>query len=71
MFQKRIAIGREGYPFTLRDRHYPAGLCPAVERMHEHELLQYQPVSWSADDEQVAMMIDAFRKVHAQAATLT
>jgi perosamine synthetase len=71
MFQKRIAIGREGFPFTLRDRHYPAGLCPVVERMHNTELLQYQPVSWSADDEQVEMMITAFRKVHAQAASLT
>jgi len=70
MFQKRIAIGREGFPFTLRDRHYPAGLCPVVERMHTQELLQYQPVSWSVDDEQVEMMIDAFRKVHAQAHTL-
>jgi perosamine synthetase len=70
MFQKRIAIGREGFPFTLRDRHYPMGLCPVVERMHTKELLQYQPVSWSVDSEQLEMMIDAFRKVHARASSL-
>jgi dTDP-4-amino-4,6-dideoxygalactose transaminase len=71
MFQKRIAIGREGFPFTLRDRHYPMGLCPVVERMHNELLLQYQPVSWNVDDEQLEMMIEAFRKVHAQAHTLS
>jgi perosamine synthetase len=70
MFQKRIAIGREGFPFTLRDRHYPMGLCPVAERMHNSELLQYQPVSWSADDEQVEMLIEAFRKVHSNASTV-
>jgi dTDP-4-amino-4,6-dideoxygalactose transaminase len=70
MFQRRIAIGRDGFPFSLRPRTYPAGLCPVTEAMHEKHLLQFQPVSWHADEEQVEMMIDAVRKVHAHASAL-
>jgi dTDP-4-amino-4,6-dideoxygalactose transaminase len=64
MFQKRIAIGSEGYPFSLSDRVYPNGLCPVAEAMRETKLLQFQPVSWDADDDQVDMLIEAIDKVH-------
>lgn len=71
MFQKRIAIGSQGYPFNLSDVQYHDGLCPVTERLHESEIIQYQPVSWDPTDDQIDQMIDAFRKVHAQAANLT
>ena len=64
MFQKRIAIGSGGFPFNLSDRTYPDGLCPVAEAMRDTYLLQFQPVSWDADDEQVEMMIEAIHKVH-------
>src|SRR5262245_52842389 len=32
VFQKRIAIGRDGFPFTLTNRTYPTDLCPVAER---------------------------------------
>ena len=64
MFQRRIAIGGGGFPFNLGERTYPKGLCPVAEAMHETQLLQFQPVSWQADDEQVEMLIEAVRKVH-------
>jgi dTDP-4-amino-4,6-dideoxygalactose transaminase len=70
MFQKRIAIGSQGFPFNLSDRTYPKGLCPVAEAMHETRLLQFQPVSWQVDDEQVDMLIEAIRKVHRHAAAL-
>jgi dTDP-4-amino-4,6-dideoxygalactose transaminase len=70
MFQRRIAIGRHGFPFTLCGRHYPKGLCPVAEALHEVQLLQFQPVSWSADDEQIEMLIDAVRKVCMNASEL-
>ena len=56
---------RHGFPFTLRDRRYPPGLCPVAEAMHSSEMLQFQPVSWDVDDDQVDMLIEAIRKVHA------
>jgi perosamine synthetase len=71
MFQKRIAIGKDGFPFNLSDRIYPDGLCPVAEAMRDTRLLQFQPVSWDADDEQVEMMIEAIHKVHRSSAALT
>lgn len=70
MFQKRIAIGRDGFPFNLGNRTYAPGLCPVSEALHGAQLLQFQPVSWDADDEQVDMLIEAIRKVHRQASVL-
>jgi hypothetical protein len=70
MFQRRIAIGRDGFPFNLSDRTYPEGLCPVAEAMRDTNLLQFQPVSWDADDEQVEMMIEAIHKVHGARETL-
>jgi len=70
MFQKRIAIGSNGFPFNLSDRTYPSGLCPVAEAMRDTQLLQFQPVSWDADDEQVEMLIEAIRKVHRHAGAL-
>jgi perosamine synthetase len=70
MFQQRIAIGGKGFPFNLGARTYPAGLCPVAEEMRDAQLLQFQPVSWDADDDQVDMLIEAIRKVHNHAANL-
>lgn len=72
MFQKKIAIGSKGFPFNWagRQTHYPSGLCPVTERMHHQTLIQFQPVSWAVDDEQVEMLIEAARKVHRYARTI-
>ena len=40
MYQQRIAIGREGWPFSLRpERRYQRGDCPVAERMYFDELM--------------------------------
>ena len=62
-FQKRMGIGRDGFPFDHSEIDYADTVCPVVERMHESELVQFQPVSWDVDDEQLEMMIEAFYKV--------
>jgi dTDP-4-amino-4,6-dideoxygalactose transaminase len=71
MFQRRVAIGSKGFPFNLSDRTYPKGLCPVAEAMYGTHLLQFQPVSWEADDEQVDMLIEAIHKVHRGAYALS
>jgi len=70
MFKQKIALGTKGYPFNLSDVRYDDGICPVTERLHEKEIIQYQPVSWDPGDEQVEQMIEAFHKVYAQASTL-
>ena len=58
-----MGIGRDGFPFDHSEIDYADTVCPVVERMHESELVQFQPVSWDVDDEQLEMMIEAFYKV--------
>jgi dTDP-4-amino-4,6-dideoxygalactose transaminase len=70
MFRHRVAIGKQGFPFNLSERTYPHGLCPLAEAMHRTNLIQFQPVSWDVDDEQVEMVIEAIRRVHRQAESL-
>ncbi len=64
LFQKRIAIGHEGFPFTLTDRQYSMGLCPVAESLHFKKILHIQPVAWSLDKEQMDLLIAAIHKVH-------
>lgn len=66
VFQKRIAIGRDGWPFTLTDRKYEKGLCPVAERMYEHELLLFEPCAYRVDEATADKLVMAIRKVHAK-----
>lgn len=63
VFQKRIAIGSQGFPFNLSDISYHSGLCPIAELMHFEQLFQFQPVSWEVDSQQLESIIAAFHKV--------
>jgi perosamine synthetase len=71
LFQRRIAIGSAGFPFNLGNRTYPKGLCPVAEAMREAHLMHFEPVAWEADGDQVDMIIEAIRKVHRHAGTLS
>jgi dTDP-4-amino-4,6-dideoxygalactose transaminase len=65
VFQKRVAIGRDGWPFTLTERSYHKGLCPVAERLHEIELMGFDCCCVRVTDEDLDGLIAAFRKVHA------
>jgi len=65
VFQKRIAIGKSGWPFTLTDRKYTKGMCPVTERMHERELLCFETCAYDVDDNMLERLVAAVRKVHA------
>jgi dTDP-4-amino-4,6-dideoxygalactose transaminase len=69
LYQKKIAIGSKGFPWTENpDVHYDysRGICPVVERMHFEELiytpLMREPLSEADIDDFVA----AIRKVLSQ-----
>lgn len=63
-FQRRIAIGRDGWPFTMTDRKYQKGMCPVAEKMYEHELLCFETCAYSVNSDNAQRLIDAFRKVY-------
>ena len=65
-FQQRIAIGRQGWPFTLSERRYEKGLCPVAERMDEHELIEFCTCSFQLNEEELNNVIKAFHKVYSQ-----
>jgi perosamine synthetase len=64
IFQKRLAIGREGWPFTLTNRVYKKGLCPVAERLHEKELMGFDNCCLEITDFDLDGLIAAFLKVH-------
>lgn len=66
LFQNRIAIGRDGWPFTLTDRQYGKGLCPVAEHMYERELVLFEPCAYRVDEALADRLVLAVRKVHAQ-----
>ncbi len=66
LFQKRIAIGRDGWPFTLSNRTYRDGLCSVVERLHADEALLFEPCAYAVDAASTQRLCEALRKVHRQ-----
>lgn len=64
VFQKRMAIGRDGFPFNLTNRTYYKGMCPVTERLHEREMLEFLVCSYDPTDQQIDQIIDAFHKVY-------
>jgi len=65
LFRQRIAIGRNGFPFTLSDVRYQDGLCPVTEALHERELIGFEPCAYELDDAEIDQLVAAIRKVHA------
>lgn len=65
-FQRRRAIGRDGFPFTLTSRQYSPGMCPVVERLSDREFLAFETCLHAIDEPTQAALGEAVRKVHAQ-----
>ncbi len=64
VFQKRIALGRNGFPFTLTKRTYSKGMCPTAECMYEQEVLFFEPCAYDVDDETLDLLVKCIHKVH-------
>jgi perosamine synthetase len=71
IFQKRQAIGRDGYPFTLTERQYEDGLCPVTERLHKKEAIVFEPCAFEVTDHTTELLTKAVRKVHNNRSELT
>jgi len=63
-FQQRIAIGRDGWPFTLTSRKYEKNMCPIAERLYFEELLCFEPCAYHVDSHMQKALIKTFRSVH-------
>lgn len=67
LFQQRVAIGRDGFPFTLAHPSalatYASGSCPVAERMHASELFMSELMHPGLSREDLDDVVVAFGKV--------
>jgi dTDP-4-amino-4,6-dideoxygalactose transaminase len=64
VFQRRIAFGRQGYPFNHSDVVCYKGMCPVTERMWEKELMGFENCMYELDEEKLELLIEAWHKVY-------
>lgn len=63
-FKQRIAIGGNGWPFTLTNRSYEKGLCPVAERMYEREFICFETCAYDVNGAEAEKLVEAVRKVY-------
>ena len=74
LYQKKIAYGSGGFPWTSdickRDVSYAKGICPVAEELHEKSYLGYEMCLNELENNDVDLIIAAFKKVWANLANL-
>ena len=74
MYQKKIAYGRGGFPWTAefckRAIDYRKGICPVAERLHDEGYLGLEICMHQFDDGEVDLVVRSFQKVWAQISNL-
>ncbi len=74
LYQKKIAIGRTGFPWNTNlggDYNYSKGICPVVERMYEHELIYTPLIREPLTESDIDDFVAAIKKVLANPSDLT
>jgi dTDP-4-amino-4,6-dideoxygalactose transaminase len=65
LFQKKIAYGSKGFPWShaVRDVNYDKGLCPVCEQMHDDILITHELIHPAITSEDLDDVMSAFEKV--------
>ena len=67
LYQKRIAYGKNGCPFTCGfykgEVNYNKGICPVAEAMHEKELMLTPVCKYPHTKDDMDDVVEAFKKV--------
>ncbi len=67
MYQQKIAYGSNGFPWSSdickRDVNYAKGICPVAEELHDKSFLGLEMCLNKLSEEDVALIIAAFKKV--------
>lgn len=67
MFQKKIAFGSNGFPWSLTkngmELNYSKGICPVAEKLHEETFLGFEICLFELSDDDVKAIIEVFHKV--------
>lgn len=74
MYQQKIAYGSKGFPWTSdichREVSYQRGICPVAEELNDRSYMGFAMCMHELTDEDVDLMVSAFRKVWANLAAL-
>ena len=74
MYQKKLAYGRSGYPFTchgeVRSPSYQKGICPVAERLYSKELLTTDICKYPNTEREVEEFIVSVQKIQRHVETL-
>jgi perosamine synthetase len=74
MYQQKIAYGSKGFPwkseFCKRDVPYAKGICPVAEKLQDSRYMGIELCLHQYTDNEVDLVIDTFRKVWANLASL-
>jgi perosamine synthetase len=67
MFQKKIAYGSKGFPWTSdichREVSYAKGICPVAEQFHDEIYMGFAMCLHDLSDADVDLIAQAFHKV--------
>lgn len=66
MYQRRIGIGRDGFPFSTHPRQnvsYAPGICPTVERLQDSDLFLTNFIHPPLGEDDMDAFVEACRKV--------
>ena len=67
MYQRKLAYGSKGFPWTSdicrRDVDYRKGICPVAEELHDTSSIGFSTCMHDLADDDVDLIIQAFRKV--------
>lgn len=74
MYQRRIAYGRDGFPWTYSGYKgsvsYERGICPVVERLYYRELMCTDVCHANTTENDLADVVAAFEKVYSNLSEL-
>ena len=63
VFQKKVAIGNNGWPFNLSNQSYKKGTCPVAENLFENTLLTFNICCYALNQSEQKEVINIFDKV--------
>ena len=67
IYQKKIAYGSKGFPWSSnichREVNYAKGICPVAEKLHDESFLGIEMCIHELANEDVDLIVQAFRKV--------
>ncbi len=62
IFKKKIAIGKDGFPFNLsKDKNI---FCPTAENLYSKKFILFEPCAFDVNKESLNKLVEAFKKVY-------